>query len=186
MPVAKMRGKELPATHLFKQAAPSVYLVTVIGTDESVSGGSAVAVSPHHLLTNCHVLESPGIIFVSQKGEVGVVTLQAADHETDRCWLYSGLIHFNPVAGIRSFDSLEVGETVYSLGAPKRLEATLASGMISGKPESHVVQTTAPISRGSSGGALFDSRANLVGITTKFLPDAQALNFCVSAEALWQ
>jgi S1-C subfamily serine protease len=44
------------------------------------------------------------------------------------------------------------------------------------------VQTSAPISPGSSGGGLFDAQANLVGITTFMLEDSQNLNFAIAGE----
>jgi S1-C subfamily serine protease len=44
------------------------------------------------------------------------------------------------------------------------------------------VQTSAPISSGSSGGGLFDAHGNLVGITTFMLRDSQNLNFAIAAE----
>jgi S1-C subfamily serine protease len=44
------------------------------------------------------------------------------------------------------------------------------------------LQTSAPISRGSSGGGLFDAQGNLLGITTFMIKDAQNLNFAIAAE----
>jgi serine protease Do len=44
------------------------------------------------------------------------------------------------------------------------------------------VQTTAPISPGSSGGGLFDQSGNLVGITSFTLRDSQGLNFAIAVE----
>jgi S1-C subfamily serine protease len=49
-----------------------------------------------------------------------------------------------------------------------------------------MLQTTAPISPGSSGGGLFDERGNLVGITTSSLRSAQSVNFAIPAEDFWQ
>ena len=48
----------------------------------------------------------------------------------------------------------------------------------------YLIQTTAPISRGSSGGGLFDARGKLVGITTFFLSEGQNLNFALPAECV--
>ena len=52
------------------------------------------------------------------------------------------------------------------------------------------VQTTAPISPGSSGGGLFDARGNLVGITTLVLVGRehmnQALDLAIPADSFWQ
>jgi len=44
------------------------------------------------------------------------------------------------------------------------------------------VQTSAPKSSGSSGGGLFDTQGNLIGITTFMLKDSQNLNFAIAAE----
>jgi len=44
------------------------------------------------------------------------------------------------------------------------------------------VQTSAPISHGSSGGGLFDARGELLGITTFYFAGGQNLNFAVAAE----
>jgi len=93
---------------------------------------------------------------------------------------------------VRSYDSLEVGEAAYTLGSPVGLELTLSNGIISGRRDEqnrHYVQTTAPISPGSSGGGLFDARGNLVGITTLVLVGRehmnQSLNFAIPADAYW-
>ena len=90
------------------------------------------------------------------------------------------------IPGFRTFDSLRVGETVYSLGAPEGHENTFAPGVVSSKREQFLVQTSAPISQGSSGGGLFDVQGNLVGITTLFHRRGQALNFAIRADAFWE
>ncbi len=78
-----------------------------------------------------------------------------------------------------------MGERVYTIGAPIGLELTLGEGIISGlrsHKDRRLVQTSAPISGGSSGGGLFDAYGNLVGITTFLLREAQNLNFAIAAE----
>ena len=94
-----------------------------------------------------------------------------------------------PIKGIRKFDDLVVGEKVYTVGAPIGLERTLGEGIISGLRKfegEKLIQTSAPISSGSSGGGLFDTRGNLIGITTFLLYEAQNLNFAIAAEQYWQ
>ena len=86
------------------------------------------------------------------------------------------------------YTDLKVGERVYSVGAPSGLERTLGEGIISGlraTSEGQFIQMTAPISPGSSGGGLFDSSGNLIGITTFLLKEAQAINFAIAAENIW-
>ena len=45
-----------------------------------------------------------------------------------------------------------------------------------------LIQTTAPISPGSSGGGLFDESGNLIGITTFMVSEGQSLNFAIATE----
>ena len=96
------------------------------------------------------------------------------------------------MSGVRSYDSLQVGEAAYTLGSPVGLELTLSNGIVSGRRDEeqrHYVQTTAPISPGSSGGGLFDARGNLIGITTLALVGRerlnQSLNFAIPADAFY-
>ncbi len=97
-----------------------------------------------------------------------------------------------PVIGVRPYVDLKVGEPLYTLGAPSGLDLTLANGILSALREDagvRYVQTTAPISPGSSGGGLFDARGNLVGITTLVFVGKehlnQSLNFAIAAEMYW-
>jgi S1-C subfamily serine protease len=81
---------------------------------------------------------------------------------------------------MRSSATLEQGERVYALGAPRGFELTLSEGLISAlreAPDARMVQTSAAISPGSSGGGLFDDRGRLIGITTLLLEKSQNLNF---------
>jgi S1-C subfamily serine protease len=96
------------------------------------------------------------------------------------------------VPGVRSYTDLKVGEPLFALGSPRGLELSLSEGILSGLREEEgqkYVQTTAPISPGSSGGGLFDGRGNLVGITTLVLAGKerlnQALNFALPADSLF-
>jgi tetratricopeptide (TPR) repeat protein len=90
----------------------------------------------------------------------------------------------NPIPVRRSSD-VSVGERVYAIGSPGGLEVTLSEGLVSGLRDFEnvsVIQTSAAISHGSSGGGLFDSEGRLVGITTFFLKGGQNLNFALPGE----
>ncbi len=77
-----------------------------------------------------------------------------------------------------------MGEQAYTIGAPRGLELTFANGIVSSKRSEkglNLLQTTAPVSAGSSGGGLFDAWGNLMGVTTFIIKDAQNINFAVAA-----
>jgi S1-C subfamily serine protease len=183
--------------NLFKLASRSVYWVVATISygpleSQTVIFGSAVAISENMAITNCHVVARAGssaAIGSSDQKQVAEAELVAANYETDRCVIKTRGMQLRAVAGIRRIDSLEIGETVYAIGNPQRLERTLSDGLISGKRtfgEVRMLQTTAPISPGSSGGGLFDNRGNLVGITTSSLESAQSINFAIPAEDFWK
>ncbi len=79
-----------------------------------------------------------------------------------------------------------MGEPVYAVGAPEGLELPLSEGIVSqlrgGPPP--LIQTTVAISPGSSGGGLFNTEGELVGITTFYLKEGQNLNFALPVELI--
>ena len=185
----------LSAEALYKKLERSVF---VVGAARSVGDarardilqGSAIAISEHLLLTNCHVVDHRPLIILMQDKVVYHAKLVASDAPSDRCVLESEGAALVPVAGVRAFSDIAVGEHVYALGAPRALERTLTEGLVSGlrSAKSHnLIQTSAPLSPGSSGGGLFDERGNLLGITTlASLPGSQNLNFAIAASDFWE
>jgi uncharacterized protein len=83
--------------------------------------------------------------------------------------------------------NVRVGERVYAIGNPRGLEQSMSEGIVSGLRDNDGavwIQHSAPISPGSSGGALISSRGDLLGINSWFLKESQGLNFAVPASAL--
>ena len=87
-------------------------------------------------------------------------------------------------------DSLRIGDSIYAIGSPLGYHNTFSTGIVSRFEEVahfdiytvyNMIQITAPISGGSSGGALLNNRGHVVGITTAGYGGAvaQALNFAV-------
>ena len=177
----------LTAEAIFRSVAASIYVVRATGAE--TSQGSAVAVSAKEAITNCHVVSKAKRIRLSQAGQALEAIVSSADERTDRCILTVTRNELRPVRGLRDFSRLAVGETVYSVGSPHGLVNSLGEGIISGLREAKglsLIQITAPVSPGSSGGGLFDSQGNLIGITTFTLRDSQNLNFAIAASEYWR
>lgn len=175
---------------VFATVSRSVHVVLAARSDDDIKArkiryGSAVALDERTLVTNCHVIAEMPSIWLRQGNQMVRATPSGGDSDTDRCQLTVSPGRLSAVPGVRSWDDLKVGETVYSIGAPKGLEATLGQGLVSGLRSIkgiRYVQTSAPISAGSSGGGLFDSAGNLVGITTFHIRDADGLNFAIAVD----
>ncbi len=179
------------AEELFAKARSSVWVViattSAAQSDAStlVSQGSAIAVTRSLLITNYHVVDGQRFVFIKQGERTFEATVVSADKASDRCVLSIKEEILIPVDGLRGFAELRVGEPVYTIGSPSGLESTLGQGIVSGLRTvrgQHLVQTTAQISPGSSGGGLFDDAGNLVGITSFMLKNSQGLNFAIAAE----
>src|SRR3989442_1609862 len=172
---------------LFKRLAPSVFIVAVFDESSSiVAFGSGVAVAPDQVGTNKHVIEAGVSLRVAQGDKVWPAMLTHIHPDHDLCQLKVGALKARPVP-VRASSTLAVGERVYAVGAPEGLELTLSEGIISGFREyeqARLIQTSAAISHGSSGGGLFDAQGRLVGITTFSLKEGQNLNFALPAEFL--
>lgn len=100
-----------------------------------------------------------------------------------------------PDLELSAFDSLRTGQRIYAIGNPFGLENTIAEGIISGLRSFHdstrqFVQISAPISMGSSGGAVVDGSGRLVAMSTFIYGDAMAqnLNFAIPMDevAFWR
>ena len=186
--LAKPSGGVSTAEKVFENAWRSVVIVT---TDDGQ--GSGVIIRPNVVATNCHVVDDGGEIIVyksdNRRADTDTpfaATIRRADEEQDFCLLeVSGL--WGVPATVRRYDTLKVGEAVYGLGAPKGLDLSLSDGLVSQLREvrgTRLIQTNAAISPGSSGGGLFDSEGNLVGIMTLKIADesVEGIGFAIAAD----
>lgn len=148
-----------------------------------VAAASGVIVSADGLIfTNFHVIEYANEIKIRKGTDTySDVKIIALNRENDAAILKADL-HCSEFIKIGCSDSAMIGETVYTIGNPNSLERSLSSGLLSGKrtiENKSLLQITASISHGSSGGALLNSNGELIGITSSSFEGNQNLNFAV-------
>ena len=157
---------------------PSIVEVKVdSGTARSGSGSGVVFRSDGHLLTNRHVIEGASAVkVVASDGREHTARVVGSDADTDIAVLKVDASM--PVAVLGTADRLRVGQQAIAIGSPLGLVGgpSVTVGVVSalartvegrdGPPLLDMIQTDAPISPGSSGGALLDSAGNVIGITT--------------------
>lgn len=88
---------------------------------------------------------------------------------------------------IADITTIPIGSKIVAIGNPKGLEGSVSEGIVSGIRDEEglsIIQITAPISPGSSGGPLFNEKGVVVGITTATIRNAQNLNFAIPAKYL--
>jgi S1-C subfamily serine protease len=179
------------ADMVYQARGKSVYLLRVEQDDGRViSFGSAVATSNRDALTNCHIIPAVygRLVLSDESGGDRVVEIAGRRIKSDQCVVRAPGANLAPVSGVRTSASIQIGERVYAIGNPKGLTKTISEGIVSGIRDikgRRLIQTTAPISHGSSGGGLFDRDGNLLGITTSALRESQNLNLAIPAEDYW-
>lgn len=180
---APMQSKS-PET-LFASASPSIVRINVAGPQgEAVAMGSGVVIERGTVITNCHVTRAGPRLSIKHGSTQYDATVSVADEKHDLCKLSVSGLAAPPVL-IGSVAQLKVGQKVYAIGSPQGLDLTMSDGMVSSLregPEGTLVQTTAPISPGSSGGGLFNEFGQLVGIITFQFTGGQNLNFAIPAD----
>lgn len=180
---------------LFNKVSASVWSVRTFDAQERpLRAGSAVVIAPGRLVTNCHVLAKASSFVIKQDNVTYGATLEYPDPGRDLCQIKVANFTAPPVV-LAPAGSARVGQRVYAIGNPRGLENTLSEGILSGlrgggngaaggESEARLLQTTAAISAGSSGGGLFDSEGRLLGITSFAARDGGSLNFAMPVEFL--
>ncbi len=171
---------------VFAEVSNSIVLIIVL--DEShvpISRGSGVVTARNTVITNCHVALKGPIVEVRVGKDSFPATISLADETYDLCQLNVGGGFNAPPVEIGGMQYVRQGQKVFAIGAPQGLELTISEGIVSGLREMRlgkIIQTSAPISPGSSGGGLFNISGQLIGITTFQLRSGQNLNFAVPAD----
>jgi hypothetical protein len=145
--------------------------------------GSGVVVAPNQVVTNRHVIDSGSTWRLKQGDKTWRASVTWVDPDHDLGLLKAEGLTV-PAVSLRVSPTIAVGERVYAIGTPEGLELTLSDGIVSGLREyedDYIIQTSTPISPGSSGGGLFDEEGRLAGITSFGLVEGQNLNFALPA-----
>ena len=174
----------LTPEEVFDKVKDSIVVVNTLDSKGKVkSQGSGVLLPSGKIATNYHVVEGGTSYQVVRYKQLVRATLYAEDEDKDICLLDAKGIKGKP-AQLGKAAELKVGVPVYAVGAPRGLDLSLSDGIVAqlrgGMPP--LIQTTAAISPGSSGGGLFDSEGLLVGLTTLYVEGGQNLNFAMPVE----
>lgn len=178
------------------QVGPAVVSVYTGGSEEAArargGAGSGVVVTPDgYLLTNEHVVqrvEEARVSFVDGRTVAAVVA--GRDPATDLAVLRAQAASL-PYARLASAQRLRAGQLVVAVGNPYGFESTVSAGVVSalgrslrsrqGRLIEGIVQHTAALNPGNSGGPLVDAHGAVMGINTAIIPNAQGIGFAIPA-----
>lgn len=141
---------------------PVVYVQT-----NKMQGSGVILTSEGVIATNFHVIENATTAqFVFSDGSIyqGKTTIIGLDPQKDIAILQIDKKNLIPA---KTETSVTKGESVTAVGAPNGARNTQSKGVIKGFNQD-VIESNAPIAHGSSGGALFNSKGHLIGMTSAY------------------
>jgi len=177
-----------------REIAQRAYQSTVFLTTRSAEAlalGSGFVVAKNTVATNHHVIEDARTIVVrtissDSDQTYSVQKVLAADRTEDLALLRVDGLSLPPLA-LSDGSDLAVGDAIYVVSNPKGMTGTFSSGIISAFREwqgRRLIQVTAPVSSGSSGGPVVNQQAQVVGVVMGAIEDGQNLNFAVPVSKL--
>jgi S1-C subfamily serine protease len=170
-------------------------------SSDSASGqpgaGSGVVITPDgYILTNNHVVQNAGKVQVTLTDGTSLsATVVGKDPATDLAVIRADTSYLAS-ATLGDSDRLRVGQVVIAMGNPLGFQSTVTTGVISalgramrsvqGRLIENIIQHTAPLNPGNSGGPLVNSLGQVSGINTAIIAMAQGIGFAISANtARW-
>jgi len=166
-------------------------------TIDQAGAGSGVVIAPDgYILTNDHVVrDSKDLKVRLTDGTTLAATLIGKDPATDLAVIRANASYL-PASILGSSDRLRAGQLVIAMGNPFGFQSTVSTGVISalgralrstqGRLIENIIQHTAPLNPGNSGGPLVNSSGKVVGINTAIIALAQGIGFSIPSDtAKW-
>lgn len=177
---------------LSKLAASVVMLKVFDESGQCFKSGSGVIISDKgYVLTNLHVVSGGRRFGILLEDETDVFyTDELIKYHPDYDLAILRMEKYRaPIPVYRGGQKLVRGQKVVAIGSPLGLFNSVSDGIISGFRELEnvaMIQFTAPVSHGSSGGALLNLYGELIGLTTGGYDDGQNLNLAVGCQTILQ
>lgn len=167
-----------------KALASTVLLVMEDANGQPLSLGSGFFIRKGQVATNLHVVKGASRGYaklVDQKTKYDIEGITAVDAERDLVILKI-LVPEAQVISLGDSDIIQVGSPIYAVGNPRGLEGTFSHGIISSVRKigtDKLLQLTAPISPGSSGGPVLNDKGQVIGVSVATFRGGQNLNFAI-------
>ena len=180
------------AEEIFKKCSPAVFYVEVYNAaGKSTASGSGFFIDADGTaVTNYHVIDGAysAKILRSDTGAVCDVA-GVYDYNKEGDWAVIKISGSGfPYLTRGDMSTVVGGAAVYAIGSPQGLDNTISEGIISNPSrklgETTYIQTSAPISHGSSGGALINKYGEVIGITSAGIAEAENIGFALPISSI--
>lgn len=161
---------EISADKIFDQVNNSVVVILAYDGKGNLYQGSGIVInSSGYIVTNYHVCKDANKFEINHYSKVfNNIQILKQDKEKDIIILKVSDITLPPIK-IGTSEELKPGQRVYAIGSPEGYENSISEGIVSGVRHdsngNELVQMTAPITEGSSGGAVVNGNGELIGMS---------------------
>jgi hypothetical protein len=168
----------------FEKIVSQAVKATVVIESDASQGSGVIVDKNGTIATSLHVLEdAQDLQVILSSGEVyDDVSVIAFDQRKDIALIKIRGFEL-PYAKMGNSNNLNLGQSIFTIGAPQGLEKTVSRGIISALRMTdngyQTIQTDASISQGSSGGGLFSDTGELIGVLAATHAGGQNLNFAI-------
>jgi S1-C subfamily serine protease len=185
MSILGARAQAQSARDVAKRVTPSVVLLVMQDENgQPLSMGSGFVVREGVIVTNLHVVSGAARGYAKlpgQKDKLPIDGTVGIDGTHDLAVLSVPTAKAPQLPLGKSSDAA-AGDEVYAIGNPQGLEGTFSAGIISGVRKigtDTIIQITAPISPGSSGGPVTNMKGEVIGVSVATFKGGQNLNFAI-------
>ncbi len=164
------QSDDLTPEKIFEKVDNSIVVILAYDDAGNVFQGSGVVINNEGLVvTNHHVCKDANRIEVKHYSkEIKGVTIYKYDEAKDLLFLETGDRTLKPI-DFGTSSNLRSGQRIYAVGSPEGYENSISEGIVSGSriDENNIklIQMTCPITDGSSGGAVLNSKGELIGLS---------------------
>ncbi len=193
-------GENVSLSELFEQVRESVVVVEAVLSPTTGSQGSGFVYNYSGqmiILTNNHVIDDAMSISVTfSNGNTYTASLEGSNPNTDVAVLTTSApqSEYNPLSMVSS-SKLKVGDPVIVVGTPYGLPGSMSNGIVSALDRTitideitltNIIQTTAPLNPGNSGGPVMNYLGQVVGMATAIVEDSQGIGFAIPSDTILQ
>lgn len=180
---------DLSVEEIAEEASKSVVVIAVFdATGNQTAEATGFFVEKGRVLTNAHVVvDAVSVEVVGDRRIYGQATISKISEDIDLALIAVENAE-EPSLELSRGDGIRPGQRIIAIGNPLGLEHTVSDGLVSAVRSNgeglQLIQITAPVSPGSSGGPLFDMQGEVIGVTAQTIEDGQNINFAIGIDSI--
>ena len=179
--------QSLAMEEIVRIASPAVVTIRVFSaTGEETGLGSGFFLPDGRLMTNHHVVAGGSWVEILDAEGLFLGTISYTEAQSSRLDLAILPALGSPQSRLQlALSAPEQGQRIIVIGSPEGLGNSISDGIVSAirtLDGRRLIQLTAPISAGSSGGPVLNAQGQVVGVTVSTLATGQNVNFAVPVE----